>query len=152
MRQKCKYRGHNDKTAAVSRPDGKTYEVTIPDKVKNKEVDWFEWMYPLEDVLTIQYYREVELDNLLNIKRDLCTYISGFRFYYDYIDGVVEVLDITSSSNFSCYDNIKGIFNLSDKSTHSKIVDKITDHLKLEVKEIRYMDVKYESDRIRIEV
>lgn len=151
MKEKCRYRGHNANTAAIVRPDGKSYDVPIPDNVKNKEVEWFDWIYPLEKSLTTQYYRELELDKIFNIQRDLVTFVVGFRFYYDYKDGIIEVYDITNGPDYSCYRNVKELFNLCDESTHQKIITEMRTQLKLEVKEIKYVDWKWDKERIKYE-
>jgi hypothetical protein len=144
---KCTYRGHNENYAAVTRPDGKSYDVPIPQDVKDKKREWFDWMYPVEDALTKQYYREKAFDELENIKRDQGTAIMGFTFCYDLFDDVVSVYDIRHGA-MSSYSDIKKLFNLEDPSTKEKIISAIELNQKIKIKSIQYSD--YEWNRATI--
>ena len=99
---KCKYT-HTDsttKTCGFRRPDGKEYILDIPNEAltrdrvvgsDNPSAPINVWIRSMEDSLTTRYYRDLTLDELMNIKRDQVTCINGLWFAFDYLDGYVEV-------------------------------------------------------------
>ena len=139
----CIYSGHNEKEVKVTRPDGKYYNVPITPEIYKKGI--LEFIQPIEKSLTISYWRDKKTDELLNIKRDISTHVEGFWFYYDSIDGIIEIYDIMLRDNSSVYRNIQGLFNLSDEKTYKKIIDEIEKQEKIIVKELKYLPLKYDK-------
>lgn len=143
---RCFYDGHNENTVKVTRPDRKYYDIPITPEIYKGDI--LKFIRPIEKALTKSYYREKKLDQLFNIKRDLCTCIEGFSFYYDYNDGVIEIYDIMIYSGYSVYKSIKNIFNLSDEMTYQKISEVIEKNQEIKVKEFKYLPWKWDKYRI----
>lgn len=149
----CKYSGHNsdNRTASIEMPDGRKFIVNFP-KGEDSDRNLLKWIKPMEKSLTDMYYRNIALDITLNIKRDMCVYVNGFNFYYDYRDGLVEIYDITSYGNksLSIFQNlldIKIIESKLPKETIELIRNQI-EKQNLIVKDIVLIKYEYRSNRI----
>lgn len=108
------YSGHNeqDRTASIRLPNNNSIRVKMPDDLKQK--DFLDWVTKEADEMTLQYYREKELNKVLNIKKEQVVYVDGIWFYYNYYDGKVEVYDVSFARDkwlsFVNYKNIMGLF------------------------------------------
>lgn len=132
---------------AVRRPDYKIYNIP-----KKKEICVLDWIYPIEDILTVLYYRDKHLDKIHNIKRDLECYIDGFTFCYDINNDIIEVNNIeVGGSSFGVYNNIKSLFNLNDVKTYQKILTTLESVNKTKIREIKFIKCKYDKDNINVD-
>jgi hypothetical protein len=135
-KKSAKYYGHNtDRQASIRLPNDKSVIVKMPDDLTQS--DFLDWVHSEAEKITIQYYREEALNEVLNIKRDRSVYVNGIWFKYDYIDGLVEIFDIRIGSEiFSQYKNLMSLFELKSES-YTEIKKEIESG-DLEVKEIKF--------------
>ena len=136
-KKSAKYDGHNTdrRVASIRLPNDKSVQIKMPDDLI--ESNFLNWVNSEAEKITIQYYREKSLNEVLNIKKDKRVYVDGIWFNYDYIDGLVEIYDIRlGTEHFSHYKNLLNLFE-----PKPELLEKLKYEIEtgdLEVKEIKF--------------
>ena len=142
----CKYYTHSSGYVYIGRPDKKRYKIKIA-----TQTTIFNWINPLIKNLTTQYYREIALDEILNIKRDLNTYINGIAFKYNYLNGTIEIYDIIYHQH-SIFQGMIGLFEIiNNEKIISEIKQSLYERFDKEIK-VDKIILNYNPDDKNIEI
>lgn len=147
----CKYENHRENNdgsfdVVFNRPDSMKYCVHMPKEWKKDVLEWIK-SEKIEYFLSKKYEQDKLYDEVNNIKRRIKMNVSGIIFYFDNLDGNIQIYN--ASFGYPPYRNLLNILITLFDLTNPKFTEEFiraSKTINIKVKTINIVSQRYDRE------